>query len=824
MKTPPSFLACALLATAIFSGTSWAGSISGNVVSIEATIAVTAEPAPNIRVIPGQFTIRRRGDTTDALPIWILYDGTASPNSDYRALPATVTFEPGEDTIILSVEAIDDNVVERDETVIARVEDGTLLPIPLFEVDRGHERAVVTIRDSDRPTDPPTVVSIEATMPVTAEPGPNILVVPGEFTIRRHGDLRAHDPALTVYLSYGGTATPGADYARLPERVEFAPGEDTVTLKVLGVDDDEVEEAETVIASLRPSTIGAVTDYQIDPNRARATVTINDTDRGDEGSVVSIKATRRIAEETAAPLRRINLVGEFTVSRTGSTLHAQPAWIHVSGTATARSDYEAIASLVTIPAGERSVSFPVTALFDNVPEGIETVIATLSECPPFGSLAPCFFFQVDPASASDTVFIRESGLSVATLHLTEPASGDQFVAGETIRLEAVAIHLESYISRVEFWAGDTRIGESEILFLVAPDPGTPITHQFEWQRGPAGTHVLTARATIPDANTPRGGTPIVSSPVRITVGEGGGNQAPRVAIASPSSGDQFPAGDPIIIVIEARDPDGYIPHVEFFADGLQIGELNISFLVEPPPGQTQRFTFTWEHPMPGRHALTARVTDNDGESSDSSPVEITVIPRDSRAIVNVVARDALAVEPGPNGTMNTAIFRIRRHGSTAGELVILYELGGSAENGVDYELLPGRAVIPDGSASIDVTVVPLADKLREGGESVKLGIVPDSTYLVDFPHAARAVIHDQPLDDPDRPRCIPLAGGLFHLCFPAPPGICFRVEVTSNLRDWTTVFCLLSIDGTIHFVGERVPGLPHRFFRIAEEPDGLRGE
>ncbi|MFP6867268.1 MAG: hypothetical protein VCA35_15100, partial [Roseibacillus sp.] len=57
-----------------------------------------------------------------------------------------------------------------------------------------------------------------------------------------------------------------------------------------------------------------------------------------------------------------------------------------------------------------------------------------------------------------------------------------------------------------------------------------------------------------------------------------------------------------------------------------------------------------------------------------------------------------------------------------------------------------------------------------------------------------------------------------------PPGICFRVEVTSNLRDWTTVFCLISIDGTIHFVGERVPGLPHRFFRIAEEPDGLRRE
>jgi hypothetical protein len=120
---------------------------------------------------------------------------------------------------------------------------------------------------------------------------------------------------------------------------------------------------------------------------------------------VSIEATRRIAEETAAPLRRLNLVGEFTVSRTGSTELSMPVWLHVSGSATPRTDYESLPWLVTIPAGETSASVPVTALQDKLPEGIETVIAQVSNCPPDGGAGQksqsssriAFFFGLDNA-------------------------------------------------------------------------------------------------------------------------------------------------------------------------------------------------------------------------------------------------------------------------------------------------------------------------------------------------------------------------------------------------------------------------------------------
>ncbi len=668
-----------------------------------------------------------------------------------------------------------------------------------------------------------SLVSIEATQPVTAEPAPNILVVPGEFTIRREGG--ALDQSLPVWIAFGGTATPGADYARLPDRVEFGPGEVSISLQVLGVDDDELEEDETVIASVYDPTLGPVPLFEVDPARARATVTINDTDRLFPSSEVRIEATRRVAEETAAPLRRINLVGEFTVSRSLPTIFALPVWIHISGTATPGDDYEPIPILVQIPAGERSVSFPVTALFDEKPEGIETVIATVSNCPPDGLRGPCYNFRVDEAHASATVFIREDGLSIASLHINRPSSGDHFAVREPILIQATAIHLQSYISSVEFWAGDTKIGFSEVVFVRAPDPGTPLLHQFEWQDAPAGTHLLTVRTKLVDPNGAAGHPPLVSSPVHITVGDGGENQDPEAEIASPAAGDQFPAGEPINIVVRARDPDGYIPQVELFADGLKIGEMNISFFVESPLGQPQTFTFTWKHPLPGPHVLTARVTDNEGASSESAPVEIRVTPPEPGPIVNVVARDALAVEPGPNGTVNTATFRIRRHGSTSGEFEVRYHLAGRARNGVDYERLSGTALIPDGSAWVDVTVVPLSDQERERPESVKLALAEDPTFRVGFPHHAFAVIYDRPWPHPPGlPRCVRLADGLIHLCFPAPTGICFRFEGSPDLRHWTTLICLIPVDGSIHFVDETTPGFPHRYFRIAPEPNGLPGE
>lgn len=657
---------------------------------------------------------------------------------------------------------------------------------------------------------------IEAPVPATTEPSPLIRVRPAEFTVHRSGDSTT---SLVVALSYSGTAKAGGDYEALPERIEFPPGQAAVTLQVRAIDDEEVEVDEFVIATIVLPADPNTATYLPDRTRSSARVVIHDSDRPVEPEgVVSIEATRRISEETAAPLRRLNLVGEFTITRTGPSERSLPVWLHISGSATPQRDYEPLPLLATIPAGEATLALPVRAVLDELPEGIETVNVEISNCPPDGILAPCYFFNIDPARSRDTVFIREDGLTSATLHLNAPRDGASFRPGQAIRIEAVAVDLDSYISRVDFCVGERLLGTSEIHFLVAPDPGTPVTHEFVWENAPPGDHLLTAKATLTNKES------IVSSPTRITVGDSPppGNIPPSVRITRPAPGEAVPADQALLMVVESQDPDGWISLVEFFANNRKIGEQTMHFLVPPPPGQPQPFRFLWQHPEPGRQSLTVKVTDQRGASSTSPPVEVTVSTADALPMVSVIARDGLAVEPAPGTDPDPASFWIRRHGSTSGDLEVPFSLHGQAENGIDYEEVTGRVVIPDGHGGVEVRITPLADNSAEGPESVILQLESAPGFHLGDPRRAHAVIYPaKPDERPPNPWCVRLENALFHLCFPAEGGNCFRVEVSTNLREWTTLFCLISEGGAVHLVQERSPGSEDLFFRIRPEPSPL---
>ncbi|MFV0276935.1 MAG: DNRLRE domain-containing protein, partial [Parahaliea sp.] len=77
--------------------------------------------------------------------------------------------------------------------------------------------------------------------------------------------------------------------------------------------------------------------------------------------------------------------------------------------------------------------------------------------------------------------------------------------------------------------------------------------------------------------------------------------------------DKVELDDIVDIAADAEDPDGTITWVEFFADGLKIGETG-----EFP------YTLAWLPPAIGSYSLTALATDDSGNSSNSAPVDITV--------------------------------------------------------------------------------------------------------------------------------------------------------------------------------------------------------
>jgi hypothetical protein len=295
-------------------------------------------------------------------------------------------------------------------------------------------------------------------------------------------------------------------------------------------------------ASVGPHTLRAVAT---DNTGTRVTsAPVHFTVVGDPfATLVRIEATGRIAEESSEPFRRLNLVGEFTISHTGPTNEPVSVFVQYSGSATPGVDYPYLPWTATIPAGSRSTEIRVVPDNDRIPEGIETLVATLSDCPPDTDPPllgmPCFVIPIDRAHERATVFIRDDGITEASLAITKPAEGASFRAGETILIEATAIDLDGYISRVEFWDGERRIGVSEIFFIRAPDPGTPIYHSFEWHGAATGSHVLTARAARAD------GTALQSQPVNMDLGvakpDGDGDGVPDETDLCPNT----PAGSAV---------------------------------------------------------------------------------------------------------------------------------------------------------------------------------------------------------------------------------------------------------------------------------------
>ena len=356
-------------------------------VTVQATDAAAAEPSN-----AGQFRFTRTGTSaTGPLPaLTVLYSvsGTATPGSDYVALPGSVTIPAGAASANVAVTPIDDGDLEPTESIIV-----TLAPNAAYTVG-SPSTATVNLTSNDG------TVTVQATDATAAEPSST-----GQFRFTRAGTPLAAQPALTVSYTVSGTAANGVDYVALPGSILIPAGVASVNVPVTPIDDGDLEPTESIIVTLAPNAAYAVGS----PSTATVNLTSND------GTVTVVANDASAAEPSST--------GQFRFTRAGTPLAALPALTvsyTVSGTAAPGTDYAALSGSVTIPAGVASQVVTVTPIDDPDVEPSETIIVTLAPGAGYVIGSPSTA-TVNLTSNDGTVTVVANDASAA-----EPSSTGQF--------------------------------------------------------------------------------------------------------------------------------------------------------------------------------------------------------------------------------------------------------------------------------------------------------------------------------------------------------------------------------------------------------------
>jgi hypothetical protein len=94
------------------------------------------------------------------------------------------------------------------------------------------------------------------------------------------------------------------------------------------------------------------------------------------------------------------------------------------------------------------------------------------------------------------------------------------------------------------------------------------------------------------------------------------NLPPVVTLVTPTNGQVFPGGQPVILRAIASDPDGTVSFVDFFANTTRVARVLSS---------NGLFSTLFSNPPAGNHEIRAVATDNQGAQATSAPASITIL-------------------------------------------------------------------------------------------------------------------------------------------------------------------------------------------------------
>ncbi|MCA6516509.1 MAG: choice-of-anchor L domain-containing protein [Chitinophagaceae bacterium] len=442
--------------------------------------------------------------------------------------------------------------------------------------------------------------------------------------------------------------------------------------------------------------------------------------------------------------------GTFTISRTGSTANPLTVIYSLSGTASS-TDYNALSTSITIPAGQAATTITVTPTDDTVTEGNETVILSLTDTISYdlGTPNSATIVIADNEVQSVNVTLSVSPASV-------PEDGTQNLVYTFNRTGSTTNPLT-----VNFTVGGGASFNTDYTQTGA--------NTFS---GTTGTVIFAANSSTATVTIdPTLDTTVESNEtVALTLASGTGY---TIGTATAVTGTIIDDDQSITLTINPASvtEDGTANLVYTFT---RTGETTNALTVNYTVGGTA--TFSTDYTQSGAASFTA-TTGTVNFAANSSTATVTVDPTADTTVENnetvaltlasgtgytvgtpnaatgTITNDdvtlpsiTLAVSPSSvteDGTANL-VYTFTRSGVTTNALTVNYTLGGTATLNTDYTRTGTTNTVPFAANSSTATVIvdPTADTTVEPNETVILTVAAGTGYTVGTPNAATGTITD----------------------------------------------------------------------------------
>lgn len=648
------------------------------------------------------FTVNRFGNKTDAVTVHFTFGGTATPNDDYVIPEQAVTIPAGETSATVTFAAIDDNLVEGDETVVV-----TLVADAAYNISGG--TTTLTIQDDDPPT-----VKVSVTDNLAVEGGS----ATGKIVVQRVGDL---SNPLTVDYVVGGTATSGFDFKELPGSVTIPAGEASASITVTALNDTELEGDESVAITLvsRP-------DYNIGLPGV-GIVVIQDN----ELPTVTLAATDSVATEGASD------PGTFTFTRTDSSGDLE-VHFNVSGNAISSVDYDALPPSILIPDGSTTATLSVVAIADGIKESDEAV--TLK-------LLPSTNYNVGTAGP-ETVSLQDDGSNTTIAVGFADASLVVPESQSSVKIPVVLSAASSSAVTVDYAVtGGSAQSGGDFVFTA----GT-LTFPANQTLATISLSVIndnlpeTDETIVVELSNPSGAGLDFQSSEMITIAD---DDAAVISITAPDDAASE-SGDPGIFRLDrtgdltkpievqlqftgsASFPSDYEPIATTMT--IPAGADHLDIPVVPVDDTTDEADET----------VVARITTVSlGKIGTSDSAIVTIHDNDDPSALPVV-EISVVDDTTTEGIVDPAQIQFSRTGNALGDLTVHYTVSGTATPGLDYDTLSGSIVIPDGATNVVLDLQAIDDAEREPLETVTLALSEDATYQLGPQAEATVQLLDSP--------------------------------------------------------------------------------